>query len=77
MNHFQGIDPVPERFREFTPLLVPDQSVEKNRMEGIGSHLLITGEDHANDPEKEDVITGHQHVCREKVFQLRRLIRPP
>ena len=38
--------------------------------------MLAAGEDHARDPEEDDVVAGDEHVRRIEVVQIRRLVRP-
>ena len=43
---------------------------------GILLHMLAAGEDHARDPEEDDVVACDEHVRRIEVVQIRRLVRP-
>ena len=50
--------------------------MEQHRMERGLAHLRIAGEDHADDPEKDNVISRHKHVVWIKILQILRLLRP-
>ncbi len=50
--------------------------MEEDGLERTLAHLLIAGEDHADDPEEDDVVSGDQNIRRIEVFQVFRLVRP-
>ena len=50
--------------------------MEQNGLEGLLSHLLITGEDHSNDPEENDIVAGHQYIGRIEILQILGIFRP-
>ena len=72
----QRVDAVAEGLRHLPALFIADDAVDEDRVEGIGAHLLHGGEDHAGDPEEDDIITRDQRIGREIVFQFRGLFRP-
>ena len=50
--------------------------MEQYGLEGLLSHLLISGEDHTDNPEEDDIITGYQDIGRIKILQILGLLRP-
>ena len=50
--------------------------MEQYRVERRFSHLLVTREDHADDPEENNVVTCYQHIGREEVVQILSLLGP-
>ena len=50
--------------------------MEQYGLEGLLSHLLVSGEDHTDDPEEDDIITGYQDIGRIKILQILGLLRP-
>ena len=50
--------------------------MEQYGLEGLLSHLLISGEDHTDNPEEDDIITGYQDICGIKILQILGLLRP-
>ena len=50
--------------------------MDQHVMEGALACLLITGENHADDPEENDVIPRDQDIRRIEVVELGRLFRP-
>ena len=75
-NDLQRIDTISERLGHLAALVVTDQSVDQHVLERALPCLLQSGEHHADDPEEDDIVTGHQHICRIEIFQFRRLVRP-
>ncbi len=62
VDDLQRVDAVAQGFGHLPALAVPDQSVEQHCVERLLAHVLETGEDHPDDPEKDDVVARHQHV---------------
>ena len=50
--------------------------MEKHCGKRLPSHLLIARENHADDPEENDIISGNQHIRRIKIIQVLGFIRP-
>ena len=50
--------------------------MEQYGVEWCLAHLLISGEDHTDNPEENDVISGDKHIIRVKIIQFFGLIRP-
>ena len=50
--------------------------MEQYRGERCLAHLFIAGEDHTDNPEENDVISGDKHIIRVKIIQFFGLIRP-
>ena len=50
--------------------------MEQNCFERIGSHLFISGKDHTDYPEKDNIITGNQDIRREEILQIFCILRP-
>ena len=76
LNDLQRVNAVAQRFGHLASLLIADQTVNINRLERNFLHVLHAGEDHAGNPEEDDVISGDQRVRRIEVLQLLGLVRP-
>ena len=76
VNDFERIDAVAERLGHLSALRVAHQSVNQHRVERQLAGLLDAGEDHADDPEEDDVIAGHEHIGRVEIAVLGRILRP-
>ena len=76
LRHFQGVNAVAQGLGHLPPLVVPDQAVDENGVEGGLFGLLTAGEDHPGHPEKDDVITGDQHVSGVEIVQILGFLRP-
>ena len=50
--------------------------MEKNGLEGLFTHMLKAGEDHPDNPEKDDVITGYENIGRIEILEVFGLLRP-
>ena len=50
--------------------------MEQYGLEGFLSHLLVSGEDHTDNPEEDDIITGYQDIGGIKILQILCLLRP-
>ena len=50
--------------------------MEQYGLERLLSHLLVSGEDHTDNPEEDDIITGYQDIGRIKILQILGLLRP-
>ena len=75
-DHFQRVNAVAERFAHLAPLGITDQAVDKDRLKGWLAHMLHTGEDHAGNPEEDDVIARHECIRRIEILEVFCLIRP-
>ena len=75
-DDLQGIYAVSEGLGHLAAEGIPDKSVEKNTLKGSLSHLLIAGEDHSDDPEEDDVISGDQHIRRIEILEVFGHLRP-
>ena len=76
VDDFQRIDTVSEGFAHLASLRVSYKPVEQYSFEGFFAHLLISGENHTDNPEENDIVTGYKHVSRIEIFQLLCLFRP-
>ena len=50
--------------------------MEQYGLERLLSHLLVSGEDHTDNPEEDDIITGYQDIGRIEILQILGLLRP-
>ena len=50
--------------------------MEQYGLERLLSHLLVSGEDHTDHPEEDDIITGYQDIGRIEILQILGLLRP-
>ena len=76
VDDLQRVDAVAQRLAHLSALRVADQAVEQNCVERNLSGVLQSREDHAGNPEEDDVVAGDQGVSRVEIFQLRGLVRP-
>ncbi len=76
LRDLQGVDAVAQGLAHLPPLVVPDQAVDEDGVEGGLSGVLTAGEDHSGHPEEDDVIAGHQHVGGVEVAKILRVVRP-
>ena len=51
--------------------------MEKYRVEWAFTGLLKSGEYHPDHPEKDDIVSGYQNVCRIEIVKIFGLLRPP
>ena len=56
VDDLDGIDAVTGGLGHFLALWVADQAVDEHRVERDLLHMLAAGEDHARDPEEDDVV---------------------
>ena len=56
LRHLQRVDAVAEGLGHLAALVVADEAVDEHRLERLLLHLLHAGEDHARDPEEDDVV---------------------
>ena len=77
IGHLERVDAVSERLGHLAALIVADQTVDEHRRERDVLHLLEAGEDHARDPEEDDVV-ARDHDARgiPELQVLRVFIRP-
>ena len=61
VRHLQRVNAVAERLGHLATLVIPDQTVDEHRLEGLLLHLLHAGEDHTGHPEEDDIVAGDQH----------------
>ena len=61
VRHLQRVNAVAERLGHLAALVIPDQTVDEHRLEGLLLHLLHAGEDHTGHPEEDDIVAGDQH----------------
>ena len=76
VDDFQRIDTVSEGFAHLASLRVSYKSVEQYCFKRFFTHLFISGENHTDNPEENDIVTGYEHISRIEIFQLLRLFRP-
>ena len=76
LDHFDGIDAVPQALAHLAALAVAHQAVHDHGVEGRLLHVFAAAEDHAGDPEEDDVVAGHQDVRGIEVLQVLRLLGP-
>ena len=76
VDHFQRINAVAQRLGHLAALVVAHQTVDQDRMEGRLSGVLVGGENHPGNPERNNVVAGDQHVSGIEVIQVRGLIGP-
>ncbi len=50
--------------------------MEKNGLKGLLSHLLESGEDHPDNPEEDDIVTGYENVGGIEIFKVFGLLGP-
>ena len=50
--------------------------MEQYGLERLLSHLLVSGENHTDNPEEDDIITGYQNIGGIKILQILGLLRP-
>ena len=75
-DDLQRINAVSEGLGHLASLGIPDKAVEKNALKRSLSHLLVTREDHSDDPEENDVIAGDQDVGGIEIFEVFCLLGP-
>ena len=68
LNDLQRINTISQRFRHFSSLGIPYQSMKKNGLKRFLLHLLKAGENHADYPEENDIIAGYQYIRRIKIL---------
>ena len=56
LGHLQRVDAVAERLGHLAALVVADEAVDEDGLERLLLHLLHAGEDHARDPEEDDIV---------------------
>ena len=73
VDHFQRIDAVAQRLGHLAALLVAHDAVQQHVAEGHLFGVLDAREDHAGDPEEDDVVPAGEHVRRVEVVEVGRL----
>ena len=73
---FQRVNAVAQRFAHFPPLRVADKPMNQHMVERRFPCLLQRRKYHADYPEEYDIISRHQHICREEIVQILRFFRP-
>ena len=76
VDNLQRINAVTQRFAHLTPQRIPHQTVDQHMLKGRFPCLLQSGEHHADYPEKDNIVTRHQHAGGVKIIQLRGMLRP-
>ena len=76
VDDFQRVDAVAERLAHLAALFVAHQPVEKDGMKRDFAHLFHTGENHAGNPEENDVVARHERIGRVEIVEVGRFIRP-
>ena len=76
VDDLQRVDAVAERLGHLAALRVAHQTVDKDGLERGLAHVLHTGEDHARNPEEDDVVAGDQRIGRVEIVKLLGLVRP-
>ena len=56
LGHLQRVDAVAERLGHLAALVVADETVDEDGLERLLLHLLHAGEDHARDPEEDNIV---------------------
>ena len=51
--------------------------MEQHRMERLLPHMFITGKNHTDHPEENNIVSGHQHVIRIEIIQILCFLGPP
>src|SRR3989338_9177126 len=75
-RHHQGGDDVPQRFAHLGALFVAYEAVEVDIVEGDVAEKKSRHQYHARDPEKEDVVSGFEHIGGMVCLKVRRCLRP-
>ena len=76
IDYFQRVYAVSKGFAHFPPLRIPHKPMKQYRMERFFPHLLVARENHADNPEENNIISRHQHIRRIKIVQFFRFLRP-
>ena len=76
VDHLQRVDAVAQALGHFAALVVADQTVDQNGVEGRLAGMLAGREDHACDPEENDVVAGDQDGGGIEVIEIGGLIGP-
>ena len=76
VDHIQRVDAVAEGFGHLPAEAVADQTVNEDGLEGLLMHLLHAGEDHAGNPEEDDVIAGDHDAGGIPEVEVGGLFRP-
>ena len=76
VDFFQRVDAVAQRFTHLASLSIENEAVDQNIFEGRFPCMEQGGEDHAGNPEEDDIPTGDQHGIGEVFFHIRGLIGP-
>ena len=64
VDDLRRVDAVAERLGHLAALRVAHQTVDINRLERGLAHVLHTGEDHASNPEEDNIIAGNERRGR-------------
>ena len=76
VDDLERVDAVAERLGHLAALRVAHQTVDINRLERGLAHVLHTGEDHASNPEEDNIIAGNERRGRVEIVKLLGLVRP-
>src|SRR5579883_331522 len=76
VDHLQRVANIPLRLRHLLPMLIAQQAVEVNDLEGRFTGKLQAEHDHARDPEEDDVVAGLQNGCWIEVAKILSILRP-
>ena len=69
-DNLQRVNPIAQRFGEFSPLIVTNQAVNQNIVKRSFANLLDAGEYHSDNPEENDIIACYQNACGIEMLQL-------
>ena len=76
-NDLQRVDAVAQALGHLAALAVADDAVDADSVEGSLAGVGQTGEDHAADPETDDVVAGDQRVGGVEILQVRAVLVGP
>ena len=76
VDNLQRIDTVAQGLAHLASLLIPHKTVDEHVVKRTFAGVLISGEYHTDNPEEDNIITGHQHVGRVEIIEILGLFRP-
>ena len=76
VDHVQGVDAVALRLGHRLAVAVQDLRMDEHLVERDVADVVQTRQNHAGDPERDNVAAGDQDAGRIVVLQFRRLLRP-
>ena len=76
VDDFQRINTISQRLTHFSSQGITNQTMEEYGMERCFSCLFITGENHTDYPEENDIVTGYQYIGRIEIIHLFCFFRP-